>query len=61
MNKGIREEVKSPAKVHRKGISVLELTEMFPDEDPTVRWFEAQIWPDASGPVGSAGVWVRRL
>ena len=30
----------------REGISLLELTEMFPDEDAAREWFEARIWPD---------------
>ena len=33
-------------KAHREGISLVELTEMFPDEDAARRWFEARIWPD---------------
>ena len=30
----------------REGISLVELTEMFPDEDAARRWFEARIWPE---------------
>ena len=30
----------------REGISLLELAEMFPDEDAAREWFEARIWPD---------------
>ena len=30
----------------RQGISLLELAEMFPDEDAAREWFEARIWPD---------------
>ncbi|MCY4428893.1 MAG: IS1595 family transposase [Rhodospirillales bacterium] len=36
----------SPGKSYRKGISLIELAEMFPDEDAAKRWFEAQRWPD---------------
>lgn len=36
---------KAPGKAHREGISLMELTEMFPDEDAAVEWFEAQVWP----------------
>ncbi len=36
---------KAPGKAHREGISLMELTEMFPDEDSAVAWFEAQVWP----------------
>ena len=35
----------APGKSHRKGISILELTEMFPDEQTAVKWFEAIQWP----------------
>ena len=37
---------KAPGKSHREGISIIELTEMFPDEASAVRWFEAIRWPD---------------
>ena len=37
---------KAPGKSHRVGISMMELTEMFPDEASAVRWFEAIHWPD---------------
>ena len=37
---------KAPGKSYRDGISILELTEMFPDEATAVRWFEEQRWPD---------------
>lgn len=30
----------------REGISLLELAEMFPDEDAAREWFEARIWPN---------------
>ena len=35
-----------PGKAHRRGISLLELAEMFPDELAARKWFEGQIWPD---------------
>ena len=35
-----------PGKYFRKGISLVELTEMFPDEASAVRWFESIQWPD---------------
>ena len=35
---------KAPGKAHREGISLIELTEMFPDETSAVVWFESQIW-----------------
>ena len=36
---------KAPGKSHREGISLIELTEMFPDEEKAREWFEAQVWP----------------
>ncbi len=36
----------APGKAHRDGISLFELTEMFPDEEAAVRWFEGVCWPD---------------
>lgn len=37
---------KAPGKAHRDGISLIELTEMFPDEAAATEWFEALIWPN---------------
>ena len=37
---------KAPGKSHREGISIIELTEMFPDEESAVKWFEAIHWPE---------------
>ena len=37
---------KAPGKAHREGISLIELIEMFPDDDSARTWFEDQIWPD---------------
>ncbi len=36
---------KAPGKPHRKGISLLELAEMFPNEEAATAWFEKQLWP----------------
>ena len=36
----------SPGRNHRKGISVIELAEMFPDEDAARQWFETAVWPN---------------
>ena len=33
-------------KAHRQGLSIIELTEMFPDEDSARNWFETIRWPD---------------
>ena len=38
--------MKAPGKAHREGISLLELAEMFPDEQSAVQWFESIYWPD---------------
>ncbi len=37
---------KAPGKSHRNGISLLELAEMFSDEESARKWFEGIIWPD---------------
>ena len=37
---------KAPGRSDRDGISLFELTEMFPDEASAVEWFESQVWPD---------------
>ena len=36
----------APGRSHRKGISLIELAEMFPDENAAVEWFEAWHWPN---------------
>ena len=36
---------KAPGKAHREGISVMEIGEMFPDEESARKWFEAHVWP----------------
>ncbi len=36
---------KGPGKAYRKGISLIELNEMFPDERAAVDWFESIQWP----------------
>jgi len=40
---------KAPGKSFRKGISLPELMDMFPDEETARQWFETIMWPD--GPV----------
>ena len=37
---------KAPGKAHREGISIMELTEMFPDEESAAKWFEETRWPN---------------
>lgn len=36
----------APGKSHREGIGIVELLDMFPDEETAVKWFEAIRWPD---------------
>ena len=36
----------APGKSHRVGITMLELAQIFPDEDAARRWFESIIWAD---------------
>ena len=35
---------RAPGKSRREGISLIELTEMFPDEETARKWFEAHVW-----------------
>ena len=35
---------KSPGRAHREGVSLIDLFEMFPDEDTATQWFEAALW-----------------
>ena len=35
----------APGKSHRKGITIFELNEMFPDEKAAREWFESLVWP----------------
>ena len=37
---------KAPGKHHRKGITIVELTKMFPDDEAARGWLEAERWPD---------------
>ena len=37
---------KAPGKAKRKGITLLELTRIFPDEAAATKWFEAAVWPN---------------
>ena len=37
---------KGPGKAHREGISLIELTELFPDEAAATAWFESLVWPN---------------
>ena len=37
---------KAPGKAHREGLTVVELTDMFPTEEAATEWFESIIWPN---------------
>ena len=37
---------KAPGKAHREGITMVQLADMFPDEDAARAWFEGQVWPN---------------
>ncbi len=37
---------KAPGRAHRKGITLMELSRMFPDEEAARKWFEDRLWPD---------------
>ena len=37
---------KAPGKSHCNGISLIELTEMFPIEEGAIKWFESVRWPE---------------
>ena len=37
---------KAPGKAHRKGISLIEITTMFPTDEAAEKWIAAQRWPD---------------
>ena len=37
---------KGPGKQFRKGISLVELMRMFPDDEAAERWFAEQRWPN---------------
>jgi len=43
-------QYKAPGKSYRTGISLIELGELFPNEDAAREWFEAKPWPDGKRP-----------
>ncbi|MXZ63427.1 MAG: IS1595 family transposase [Chloroflexi bacterium] len=46
---------KAPGRAHRKGITLLELAEMFPDESAARDWFERILWPTGDRPCPRCG------
>ncbi len=45
MNKN-KKDTQAPSKSFRKGITLMELFRMFPDNDTAEKWFESRIWKD---------------
>ncbi len=37
---------KALGRSYREGLSLIELFEIFPDEEAATKWFEAQVWPN---------------
>ncbi len=37
---------KAPGKAHREELTLIQVMDMFPDEQSAVDWFESVIWPD---------------
>lgn len=37
---------KAPGRDHRVGITLMQLADLFPDEETARNWFEHQVWPD---------------
>ena len=37
---------KAPGRAHRKGISLIQLMAMFPNEEAATKWFESVLWPN---------------
>ena len=37
---------KAPGKHYRKGLSLIEMMRLFPDDAAAERWFYEQRWPD---------------
>jgi len=37
---------KAPGRDHRVGITLMQLADLFPDEETARNWFEEQVWPD---------------
>ena len=46
---------RAPGKSHRQGISLMELTELFPDERSAVEWFERIYWKSTGRVCGHCG------
>ena len=38
--------IKAPGRAHRKGLTIIELFQLFPADRSAEKWFEEQRWPD---------------
>ena len=45
----------APGKAHRKGITLIELSELFPDEAAARQWFEGILWGEGDRPCPRCG------
>ena len=56
MMRNTKKRPKAAGKSYREGITVMQLLEMFPDEESATKWFEETLWPDerCCGHCGSA-------
>ncbi len=46
---------KAPGKAHRKGITLVEVMDMFPNKQAATEWFEQQVWGDSGRCCGHCG------
>ena len=44
-----------PGRNHRKGITLMQLAEMFPNDEAAREWFEAILWPTGDRPCPACG------
>ena len=50
-----RQKHQAPGRADRKGLSTIELFDMFPDEESARTWFEQVRWPDGKRPCPCCG------
>ncbi len=46
---------RAPGRSHREGVTLLELAELFPDEESARQWFEDILWPNDDQPCPRCG------
>lgn len=44
MMRNAKRKTKAPGKSHREGLTVIQLLQMFPDEEAATKWFERSLW-----------------